>query len=394
LNILIYRLGQIFMNINKKILFFVTEDWYFFSHRLHIAKALKEDGFEVILLTRVHQHREIIENQGIRVIAIDLKRESRNLFQEIRIVFKVAGVYKKEKPHIVHHVAAKPILYGSIAARIASIPLYVNAFAGLGFIFLQKNKFMSILTRAVFILAYRFVFHSKAAYAIFQNPEDKNLFESLRIVNKDRSILIRGAGVNIAHYRFFKEPEGRVTILLGARMLWDKGIGELIQAVKILQKKKIIFHVLLAGIPDPANPNSVEELTLQKWHNQGIVEWIGYQKDMAHVLSRVHIATLPSYREGVPKFLIEAAACGRPIVTTDVPGCREIVHHNKNGILVPVKNSDALAGSLLKLIKDSKLREKMGACGRDMVIKSFSEKIVADKTMTFYKEIWNKKIWR
>jgi glycosyltransferase involved in cell wall biosynthesis len=151
--------------------------------------------------------------------------------------------------------------------------------------------------------------------------------------------------------------------------------------------------VILAGIPDPANPNSVNEQTLKKWHAQGIIEWVGYQKDMSHVLSRIHIATLPSYREGVPKFLIEAAACGRPIVTTDVPGCREIVQHNKNGILIPVRNSLALANSLLKLIKDSELREKMGACGRAMVIKSFSEKIVAQKTLTFYKTIWNKKIW-
>lgn len=379
------------MAINRKILFFVTEDWYFFSHRLHIAKALKEDGFEVILLTRVHQHKKIIENHGIRVISIDLKRESRNLFQEIKTIFKVAGVYKKEKPHLVHHVAAKPILYGSIAARVAGIPLYVNAFAGLGFVFLQKSKFISIMIRSIFILAYRFIFHSKAAYAIFQNPEDKSLFESLRIVKKNRSTLIRGSGVNIANYRFFKEPEGRVTILLGARMLWDKGIGELIQAVKILQKKKIIFRVILAGIPDPANPNSVHEKTLQKWHNQGFVEWIGYQNDMSHVLSQVHIATLPSYGEGVPKFLIEAAACGRPIVTTDVPGCREIVHNNINGILVPVKDSYALANSLLMLIKDSELREKMGTCGRAIVIKSFTEKIVAEKTSAFYNRIWNKK---
>ena len=381
------------MAINRKILFFVTEDWYFVSHRLHIARTLKENGFEVILLTRVHKHKKIIENQGIRVIPIDLKRESRNLFQEIKTIFKVAGVYKKEKPYLVHHVAAKPILYGSIAARAANICLYVNAFAGLGFVFSQKNNFLSIIIQSIFIQAYRFIFHSRSAYAIFQNPEDKVLFESLRIVKKNRSTLIRGSGVNVAKYRFFKEPEGQVNILLGARMIWDKGIGELIQAVRILREQQVDFHVILAGIPDPANPNSVNEQTLKKWHAQGIIEWVGYQKDMSHVLSRIHIATLPSYREGVPKFLIEAAACGRPIVTTDVPGCREIVQHNKNGILIPVRNSLALANSLLKLIKDSELREKMGACGRAMVIKSFSEKIVAQKTLTFYKTIWNKKIW-
>ena len=376
------------MTRKRTLLFFVTEDWYFFSHRLPIALALKEAGVEVTVLTRVFQHREKIEQQGIRVIPIDLRREGRNLFQEIKTIFKVAKVYRKFRPDLVHHVAAKPMLYGSLAAMMARVPISVNAFAGLGYVFLQKRKFSSFLIKSIFILAYRFVFRSKAAYAIFQNPEDKHLFENLGIVNKTRSVLIRGAGVDISHYRFFKEPPGRITILFGARMLWDKGIGELIHAVKILREKQVVFRVLLAGLPDPANPKSVHAKTLQKWHDQGLVEWIGFQKDMVNVLAMSHIVTLPSYREGVPKFLIEAASCGRPIVTTDVPGCREIVQHNKNGLLVPVGDGPALARALLKLIKDADLRKKMGACGRAMVIQSFSDKIVAGKTMEFYKKIW------
>jgi len=382
------------MGVNRKIIFFVTEDWYFFSHRLPVAMALKQAGLDVILVTRIHQHQERIEQLGIQVIPIDLKREGRNLFQEIKIIFKVAKIYHREKPDCVHHVAAKPVLYGSIAAMITRTPVYVNAFAGLGFVFLQKRQVKSILIQWGFLLAYWLIFHSKAAYAIFQNPEDKHLFESLGVVKKNRSTLIRGAGVNMSHYRFVKAPKGPITILLGARMLWDKGIGELVTAAKFLQGEKVAFRLLLAGIPDPANPNSIHTHILEKWHNQGIIEWIGYQADMAQVLSRSHIATLPSYGEGVPKFLIEAAACGRPIVATDVPGCREIVQHNQNGILVPVKNTYALANALLKLIKDPELRKRMGACGREIVANSFSDKIVADKTMAFYKTIWNKKRWR
>ncbi|MCG8641796.1 MAG: glycosyltransferase, partial [Desulfobacterales bacterium] len=202
--------------------------------------------------------------------------------------------------------------------------------------------------------------------------------------------LIRGSGVDPDQYRCIKEPKGTVTILFGARMLWDKGVGELIRAARILKKEGLIFRVILAGVPDPSNPNSVDTQTLRKWHDQGIAEWVGFQADMAKLFSQVHIVTLPSYYpEGVSKFLIEAASCGRPIVTTDTPGCREIVVNNKNGFLVPVKDAEAVAGALSKLIRDPGLRKKMGDCGRTMVLQSFSDKIVVEKTMAFYRQVWN-----
>ncbi len=377
------------MKAKRKILFFVTEDWYFFSHRLPLAEILIDYGFEVVLLTRVHKHRLLLEERGVKVISINLKREGRNFFREIRNILGIIKVYRREKPDLVHHVAVKPVLYGSVAAVITDIPACVNAFAGLGFIFQRERKLKTILLQWIFISAYKCIFLFGTTHAIFQNPEDRNLFDDLGIINKNRSILIRGSGVDTAHYKFCTEPEGVVTILIGARMLWDKGIGELIQAVKILRKKKLVFRMLLAGIPDPGNPNSICEATLKKWHDQGVIEWIGFQEDMAGLLSMSHIAVLPSYREGVPKFLIEAASCGRPIVATDVPGCREIVKHNKNGLLVPVKDSYALSEALLKLIEDPALRREMGQFGREMAVRFFSDKMVAEQTMGFYKRIWN-----
>ncbi|MCG8640186.1 MAG: glycosyltransferase family 4 protein [Desulfobacterales bacterium] len=377
------------MDTGKRVVFLVTEDWYFYSHRMPIARGLIRSGCEVVLLTRVNQHKDRIEQEGINVIPLGLKRESKHIVWEIKAVIEIALLYRKLKPHLVHHVAVKPILYGSIAAILTGVPKVVNAFAGLGFIFSEKKRRISRLIRWGFIQAYRSVFISKKIHAIFQNPEDKALFEQLKIVNKKQSTLIRGSGVDPDQYRCIKEPKGTVTILFGARMLWDNGVGELIRAARILKKEGLIFQVILAGVPDPSNPNSVDTQTLRKWHDQGIAEWVGFQTDMAKLFSQVHIVTLPSYREGVSKFLIEAASCGRPIVTTDTPGCREIVLDNKNGFLVPVKDAEALAGALSRLIRDPGLRKKMGSCGRAMVLKSFSDKIVVEKTMAFYRQVWN-----
>ncbi len=377
------------MDTDKRVVFLVTEDWYFYSHRMPIARGLIKSGCEVVLLTRVNQHKARIEQEGVNVIPLGLKRESKNIIFEIKAVIEIALLYRKLKPHLVHHVAVKPILYGSIAAILTGVPKVVNAFAGLGFIFSEKKKQISRLIRWGFIQAYRSVFMSGKIHAIFQNPEDKALFEQLKIVNKKQSTLIRGSGVDPEQYRCIKEPKGTVTILFGARMLWDKGVGELIRAARILKKEGLIFRVILAGVPDPSNPNSVDTQTLRKWHDQGIAEWFGFQTDMAKLFSQVHIVTLPSYREGVSKFLIEAASCGRPIVTTDTSGCREIVVDNKNGFLVPVKDAEALAGALSKLICDPGLRKKMGSCGRIMVLQSFSDKIVVEKTLAFYRQVWN-----
>ncbi|WP_300464792.1 glycosyltransferase family 4 protein [Desulfobacula sp.] len=369
-----------------KILFFVTEDWYFWSHRLPIARAAKRAGFDVVVVTRIDKHQQKIENEGFRVVPVTLRRQGKNIFQEIKAIVQIVRMYHQEKPDLVHHVAMKPILYGTLAAIFNKTPHVVNAYAGLGFLFISENWKARVL-KYFFLGVYKLLFLSKQTYAIFQNPEDRLSFITLGIIDKKRSVLIRGSGVNISDFHITAEPEGKITILLASRMLWDKGIGELIKATKILKHKQIDFRTILVGKPDNENPRSIPENSLKEWHDKGIIEWWGYQDHMPEILSKAHIVVLPSYREGVPKGLLEAAACGKPIITTDVPGCREVVKHLENGFLVPVKDVDALAQALEEMIKDAGLRRKMGAKGRILAEKYFSEQVVVDKTMTLYRQM-------
>ena len=373
--------------MKPRILFFITEDWYFWSHRLPIARAARDAGFEVLVATRVSQHKEHIENESFKLIPIGLKRKSRNIFREILSIFEIVKIYRREKPDIVHHVAMKPVLYGSWAARIAGIPGVVNALAGLGFIFVAQGWKGKVLRRLV-VFAYRSAFSSKNTIGIFQNPEDLKLFVDASIIKSEKAVLIRGSGVDTSRFILLPEPEGVPVIVLASRMLWDKGIGEFVEAAKILKKDEIECRMILVGNPDLENPASIPEKTLRGWHTEGIVEWWGYRDDMPEVLSKAHIVALPTtYGEGVPKILIEAASCGRAIVATDVPGCREIVRHNENGLLVPPYDSKSLAAVLKTLIQDSKLRARMGTRGRKIVIAEFSEEIVVKQTLELYKKI-------
>jgi glycosyltransferase involved in cell wall biosynthesis len=266
----------------------------------------------------------------------------------------------------------------------------VNALTGLGFIFIKKGRFASAV-RKVISLIYRFVFLAKNTFTIFQNPEDLKLFLDLKIVKEDRAVLIRGSGVDMAHYIHLPEPVGTPVITLASRMLWDKGIKELVDATIQLQKNGVKCRTVLVGSPDPDNPASIPENVLHNWHTEGVVEWWRYRDDIAEIFNKSNIVALPSYREGLPKVLLEAAACGRSIVATDVPGCREIVRNDINGFLVPPYDSESLCNALETLIKNPKLRAKMGNSGREIVKAEFAEKIVVKQTMQLYENIFSKK---
>lgn len=366
-----------------RLLFFITEDWYFWSHRLPIARAARDSGYEVVIVTRVHEHRERILNEGFKLIPIKLERRGKNVVKEIKYFLEIVRIYHAEKPDIVHHVAVKPVAYGSLAATVTSVPVVVNALAGLGSIFVTYRRQQRIIRRLV-VMAYRFSFLPRTTVGIFQNPEDLNLFVGARVINKKKTALIRGSGVNTAHFGYCPENTSTPIVLLASRMLWDKGVGEFIEAVKILQKEHIHFRAILAGDPDPENPESIPTHILRNWHTQNIVEWLGHINDMPKILAQSNIVVLPSYREGLPKVLLEAASCGRAIVATDVPGCREIVRNNDNGILVQPFDSRSLAEAMKQLILDTELRKKMGLRGRKIVIDEFSEEIVVKKTLQVY----------
>jgi len=365
-----------------KLLFVVTKDWYFVSHRLPLAVAARAAGFEVTVATRVGAHDETILAAGIRLIPFTLSRRGGNPLYEVAALVRL---YRRERPDIVHHVALKPVLYGALAARLARVPAQVNAVAGLGWLF-TSAKGMTRIIRPAVRRTLAWLLNARGSLTIVQNPDDRDLLIRSHLP-ESRLRLIRGAGVDTAAFYPVPEPSGTVCIVLVARMLWDKGVGEFVEAARLLTQAGVNARFVLVGDPDPDNPASVPESTLRAWHGQNGVEWWGHRDDMPAVFHAAHFACLPSYREGLPKSLLEAAACGLPIVTTDAPGCREIVRDGDNGFLVPVRDAQALAIALRGLIDNPVLRAEMGLRSREIVLAEFSREQVIAETLAVYQEL-------
>jgi glycosyltransferase involved in cell wall biosynthesis len=365
-----------------KLLFVVTEDWYFISHRLPLAVAAQAAGFDVAVATRDGGKAEVIRSAGIRLIPFSLSRRGGNPLREVMALW---CLYRRETPDLVHHVALKPVMFGALAAWLARVPAQVNAVAGLGWLFTSSGRVVRLVRPALRWVLARLL-NRPHSLTIVQNPEDRALLERSG-VSAARLRLIRGAGVDIQFFYPVSPPPEPVCIVLVARMLWDKGVGEFVEAARRLTEAGVNARFVLVGDPDPANPASVPESTLRSWHGQHGVEWWGRREDMPTVLQAAHIACLPSfYGEGLPKSLLEAAACGLPIVTTDAPGCREIVRDGVNGLLVPVRDAPALAAALGKLIGDAELRRSMGEQSRARAETEFGLETVITQTLAVYRE--------
>lgn len=367
-----------------RLIFIVTEDWYFVTHRLPLAVAAQAAGFEVAVATRDTAHGEVIRRAGIRLIPFTLSRRGGNPFGEIA---RLVSLLRREKPDLVHLVALKPVLYGGIAAYLARVPGVVNAVAGLGWLFTSGGGWARWIRPAMGrMLAWRLA--AKNSVTIVQNPDDLALLQKAG-VPPARLRLIRGAGVDVA--AFIPAPDSPpvpVTVMLVARMLWDKGVGEFVAAARHLHRRGVSARFVLVGAPDPGNPACIPEPTLRAWHGHDSIEYWGPRDDMPDVLHQAHIACLPSYYgEGLPKSLLEAAACGLPIVTTDAPGCREVVNDADNGLLVPIRDAEALAIALEKLIRDPELRRRMGQRSRERALAEFSQEQVLAETLQLYQEM-------
>jgi glycosyltransferase involved in cell wall biosynthesis len=332
----------------------------------------------------VGEHGETILAAGIRLIPFSLSRRRGNPLREVATLVRL---YCRERMDIVHHVAMKPVLYGAIAARLSGVPSVVNAIAGLGWLFTSRGLVARTL-RPMICKLLAWLLGAPHSRTIVQNPDDFGLLIKMG-VPEDRLRLIRGAGVDTEVFTPAPEsPPGPVTVLCSARMLWDKGVGEFVEAARLLTQAGVKARFVLVGAPDSGNPASVPEATLRAWHGENGVEWWGYRGDMPAVLHTAHIACLPSsYREGLPKVLLEAAACGLPIVTTDIPGCREIVRDGDNGFLVPVRDAQALALALRRLIDNAALRAKMGKRAREIVLAEFSQGRIIGETLAVYQEL-------
>jgi len=368
----------------KRLVYFVTEDWYFCSHRLPLAVAAREVGYAVTVVTRVASHGDEIKSAGIDLVPIDLSRRSKNPITELAAIRRLTQVYRALKPDIVHNVALKPVIYGSIAARLAQIKHVVNAIAGLGYIYSSESALARAL-RPFVKTSMRTLLNNGRTKVILQNPDDVEVMCRSVKVPRERIVLIRGSGVDIEEYGYRPEPEGVPIVMLASRLLWDKGIGEFVAAARILAARGQNARFVLVGDTDDANPASIDADTQDNWRREGHVELWGYRRNMPDVLAQAHIVCLPSYREGVPKVLIEAASCGRAIITTDAPGCREIVRHGENGFLVPVRDAQALADAIGTLLDDPELRSRMGRAGREIVRKEFTVDAVISATLDLYK---------
>ncbi len=372
--------------VRKKLLFLVTEDWYFCSHRLPPARAAQAAGYDIIVATRVGSRGADIAAEGFKLVPLDLQRRSRNPLRELAAIAQIVKIYLRERPDVVHHVALKPVLYGSLAAYLVRGPAVVNALAGMGFLFSSSTRLASVL-RAVVSRFFRLLLNSGRNLLILQNPDDEAMLVNAGLVAAQRVRLIRGSGVDVQ--RFAPTPEAQTTpvVMLPSRMLWDKGVGEFVEAARLLRARGAAARFVLVGNGDPDNPASISDGQLKAWHDSGVVESWGHCSNMPATLAQAHIVCLPSYREGLPKVLLEAAACGRALIATDAPGCREIVRHAENGLLVPLRDAAGLANAIERLLGDADLRRTMGQQGRRMVESEFSEAKVAEQTLAVYREL-------
>ena len=370
-----------------RLLFILNDAPFFVSHRLSLAVAARDAGFDVHIAVAYDVDAvTIIEAAGISHHDIPLKRGARGPFGELRLIGCLARLIRSLRPDIVHTVTMKPVIYGGGLARLLRVPAVVNAVTGLGYLFLIDGT-LARLQRSIIKHLYKFALGHSNGRAIFQNPDDLNLFLGDRLVDQDRSIIIKGTGVDMDKFRVLPEPADRPVVMFPARVIGDKGIHEFVAAAKVLKSRGQRAQFVIVGRTDPDNPTDVGESKIREWERDGLVEWWGFSDDMADTLPKANVVCMPSYREGLPRVLIEAAACGRPIVTTDVPGCREIVNDGENGILVPVRDDTATADAIEKILIDPNLRQRMAARSRAIAEAEYALQAFVTNTFTVYDSV-------
>ncbi len=365
--------------------FVVTEDWYFWSHRLPSARAAQALGYDVVVIAHGGTFVDRIRSVGIKVIDWPVRRGSLNFWSEFKALLSLGAILRALRPAVVHNIALKPVIYGTVAAKLAGVPAVINSITGFGFLF-ASSRIASSLTGHVMLFAMRLLARLPRVLTICQNRDDADLiFPGGQL--RDKLRVIKGSGVDIEHFTPSPEPEGGLVCAFVGRMLWEKGVGDLVEAAAILKRRGADFRLVLVGPVDHQNPGAIGEDVLQSWQRDGLVDWVGSSDDIAEVWRRSHIAVLPSYREGLPKAVLEAAACGRAVITTDVPGCRDIVQDGITGLLVPARDPIALADALQRLASSADLRRRMGAAGRAKVTADFADRVVIEQMSKAYRDV-------
>lgn len=368
-----------------RLLFVFNNPAFFISHRLPVALAARRAGFEVHVATPPGPAADQIVAQGFYHHPIPLNRGGMNPVEELLAAWSIFRLLGELAPDIVELATIKPILYGSFASRLRRDLRVVHWVTGLGHIF-SSDTLLARLVRPIVIVMYRIGMSNPRSLTIFENAENRAVLVRARTVDVRATRLVPGAGVDMQEFQLQPEQARRPVVMLAARMLWAKGVGEFVAAATELRAQGVEADFVLVGEPDPGNPESVAAEQLRTWEERGVVQWWGQQSGMAAVLAKCTIFCLPSHAEGVPRVLIEAAAVGRPLVATDIAGCRTVVHDRVNGILVPPRDARALADAIRSLLASPDLRRRMAIAGRELVAEQFSVETIADQTLKVYSE--------
>ena len=367
----------------KRLIYIVSEDWVFVSHRLTLAKQAIKDGYDVTAITNISNHKDVLLSAGLKVFNINFCRSFKRPFSDIHSIYQLIKLFRLLKPEVIHNVGLKISLISSIAAFIVRVPVAINAYTGLGYVF-SSNDMLARVIRLLLNSPLKYLNHRASTWVVFQNEDDEALFENSNLINKERTLLIKGSGVDVNEFPFSDELPGQLKVMLASRLLWDKGVGEFIKASRQLKISYPEVTFVLVGDVDEQNPLSLTKGIIDSWVNEGFIEWWGHKQNMPEVLKLAHIVALPSYREGLPKVLLEAASIGRALVATDVPGCREIVRDGVNGFLVQAKESKCLAEAIEKLILNKELRTQMGLKSREIIETELSSEIINKQFIELY----------
>lgn len=373
-----------------KFILFANTDWYLYNFRLSTALQLQSMGIEVLMVSPPGDFGGRFEGHGVRWLPLPMQRASLNPLREAGTLLRLVQLLRAERPQLLHSFTLKCAVYGAMAARAAGVPATVNAVTGLGYVFASEQPKARMLRPLVSALM-RGALGGERSRVILQNPDDAAAFESARLAPAKQIRLIRSSGVDVARFRQRELGESArpLRVLLAARLLREKGIHEYIDAALMLKGQGRDIEFLLAGQPDPGNPHSVDAAEIQSWHDKGVLRWLGHVDDMPALLRSVDVMALPSYyREGVPKSLIEAGACGVALVTTNLPGCREVVSRDgDDGLHVEPRSAASLAQVLARLDDDRELLARLGARARERALADFDERVVIRKTCEVYREL-------
>ena len=375
----------------QKLFFVVNVDWFFLSHRLSIALAAQKNGYEVTIITGNSGRINEIGQVGLQYIEMPVSRAGTNIFKELYALWFLVKLYVVERPDLVHHVSPKMVAYGSLAARLTGTKA-LNAVSGLGTLFSEENSHN--IFRKIILFLFKLGLGDENQKVIFQNKDDEHLFVNKNIIKPHQAILIMGSGVDLQKFSYSerKSNQNEIIITLPARMLYDKGIVEFVEMAQLVKEQlpNIALKLQLAGGTDEGSAKGISQKQLKEWDSKGFVCWLGHQDNMADILVNTDIVVFTSYREGLPKSLIEACAIGRPIICFDVVGCREVVKNGINGYLIPFKNIDKLVESVINLVENKNLRTIMGINGREIAEEKFGLEKVIEKTLLAYKRLLSK----